>query len=291
MSKATFKVKYIGDALDSHSMDVKDLAPALLAMGRAFEDANRILNHDAAKVNLRIQATNAGSFEIVFELYQGLSSQLNAFVSGMSLDDAVALKDLLLGGDGLLALLLWLQNRKINKIIEEGDTIEIVTQDGAKMSFPSKTLPLLQDEGVRSSLKDMASPLKSKGIDSVEIDDGQSEKIVLQKSDQASFKLPEIEEEVLVDETRSAAYTILAPDFEEGNKWRVHDGQSSIWVKFEDYDFIKDVQDKVKAFAKGDTLICDVHVQQIQGKDGLKTEYSIVNVKEHKTAARQLKLT
>jgi hypothetical protein len=44
------------------------------------------------------------------------------------------------------------------------------------------------------------------------------------------------------------------------------------------------------AFAKGDILICDVKITQKRTSDGLKTEYVVEKVVEHRPAWRQLPL-
>ena len=64
-----FSVTYAGDALDNNLMGVKDLAPALLSLGQAFERANTLLNGDRATVNLNIKALSPGSFGISLVLF------------------------------------------------------------------------------------------------------------------------------------------------------------------------------------------------------------------------------
>jgi plasmid rolling circle replication initiator protein Rep len=44
------------------------------------------------------------------------------------------------------------------------------------------------------------------------------------------------------------------------------------------------------AFAKGDILLCDARVTQKRTAEGLKTEYVVEQVVEHRPAVRQLPL-
>jgi hypothetical protein len=68
MSRASFTIAYDGPALRDGAMDVRDLAPALLAVGQLFDAANTVLNQNEARVNVNVTATGDGSFEIFFEV-------------------------------------------------------------------------------------------------------------------------------------------------------------------------------------------------------------------------------
>ena len=67
-------------------------------------------------------------------------------------------------------------------------------------------------------------------------------------------------------------------------------GSNQISATIADEDFLRRVDSNELAFAKGDVLICDVRVRQTQSPQGLKTEYTVESVVEHKQAARQLNL-
>ena len=94
--EAEFSVSYDGDALTEGAMDVRDLAPALIALGQSFERANALLNGDKASVSLRIRATQPGSFEIVLILQQLLENASDVLTDDW-MTSAVVLKELLAG--------------------------------------------------------------------------------------------------------------------------------------------------------------------------------------------------
>jgi hypothetical protein len=105
MSRASFTIAYDGPALRDGVMDVRGLAPALLAVGQLFDAANIVLNRDAATIAVSVRATGAGSFEISFDVIQALASQITSFLAGERIVAAVNLKEIVIGGIGLIWLI------------------------------------------------------------------------------------------------------------------------------------------------------------------------------------------
>src|SRR3954447_24454092 len=75
-------VAYDGPALKDHTIDVRDLAPALLGAGALFEEANRVLNADRASVRVRVRASREGSFQIDLQIVQTIAKQIEGFLTG-----------------------------------------------------------------------------------------------------------------------------------------------------------------------------------------------------------------
>jgi hypothetical protein len=81
--------------------------------------------------------------------------------------------------------------------------------------------------------------------------------------------------------------SIVAPSFQEGNKWRVSDGSRTIYVAVEDPNFVGSVQSGREAFRKGDILHVKLQTRQwIEGTD-LKAEHAIIKVLDHEAAPEQ----
>jgi len=273
-------------------MDVRDLAPALLAVGQLFDAANQALNRDAAQVRINVTATAPGSFEIVFEVVQTLSAQVTAFFSGETATAAVNLKELILAsGVGLIWLIKKLRGKQPDRIERVSDDHVRITIGSESFHVPLKLMRLYQDLAVRvAAQKVVAEPLKRQGIDTFVARDNGAAMITVSKSETADFEKPEVPDETLVEATRRAAFSIVSLAFKEDNKWRLYDGNTQISALIEDSDFQQRVDSNLIAFAKGDILICDVKITQKRTAAGLSTDYVVEKVLEHKPALRQLPL-
>src|SRR3954447_20078355 len=64
MAETAFEVKYDGEALRDGRMPVRDLAPALLALGELFRIAGSELYPDLPPPTLEAKATEKGSFDV-----------------------------------------------------------------------------------------------------------------------------------------------------------------------------------------------------------------------------------
>lgn len=287
-SQASFDIIYDGPAVADGSMNVRHLAPAMLAVGTLFEAANNITNGQRAKVNINVRATSPGSFHILYEVTQATRAQ---GVDPSLLTTAVQLKELLIGGvivtTGLIAVIKWVNRRKpkLNKINDELYTLVI---DNESYELPLELLRLYQDASIRHAIADIVHPVKEEGIDRILILDNEQPVQEITKDETNAFDVPEIQEQLL-DEIRRHAFSIIGLSFKEDNKWRLTDGENTFSVSMKDTTFQRRVDNNQEAFAKGDILICDLRTVQWQVEGGIKTEYEVVKVVNHRPA-RQLVL-
>lgn len=158
MSQTSFSIAYDGPAVESGAMDVRDLAPALLAVGQLFDAANAVLNGQRATVGVNVQATTQGSFEVVLDVVQSMGSQLVSVFSGDAVTAALQLKELVIwgGSAGVGGGVIWLVKKlrgerpqKVEKIDE--DSVRIIHR-GETIIVPLKLLRLYDDLIVRDAL-------------------------------------------------------------------------------------------------------------------------------------------
>lgn len=68
VAELAFDLRYDGEALELHEMDVRDLAPALLSAADLFQGANEILHPLDPPVSVNVRALSEGSFLIQLKL-------------------------------------------------------------------------------------------------------------------------------------------------------------------------------------------------------------------------------
>lgn len=299
MSREAFTIAYDGPALRGGAMDVRDLAPALMALGQLLDAANANLNGDAAQIKLEVRATERGSFQITFNLIQNWSTQVLQFFASPEVSGATNLLSWVLGisGDTLAARqsLIWLIKFARGR---SATAVEKVAPNTMRLTFSSETIEvpvemvrLFQDVAVRDAVQKLIEePLKKEGIDVFQVrEDGEVVESV-SKQESVYFAKPALPDETLVDEVRRSAFSIVSLTFKEDNKWRLYDGNTQISATISDEDFLDRVERNQVSFSKGDILICDVRVTQKRTLEGLRTDYMVERVVEHRPAARQLPL-
>jgi hypothetical protein len=294
MSRTRFTVALVGQGVDDGTIDVADLAPSLLAIGKLFDAANTSLNGDQVKVSVRVRATAPGSFEINLEAIQSLVSQVKDFLAGDTVTAIVNLKELLLvgvvgGGWCVVRLIRKLRGRPPSRIRNLKDGTVEITADGETFVVPLKLLRLYQDMAVRKAVQDaIVKPLEKPELERIEFKEEGRVVEAVDKGERDFFVAPTLPEETLVDDRRRAAFSIISLAFKEDNKWRLHDGNTQISASIADKEFLKRVDSNQVAFAKGDILVCEVRVTQTRTADGLRADYVVERVLEHRAAARQL---
>ena len=302
MSESHFTLIFDGEAVEKGEIDVRDLAPPLLAIGDMIQQANKLINGEKASVSVKVNATQKGSFEIDLSLVQSLADMAMTFfdfaeANKNSIAAANDLVDLIFkatgvtvaGGGGLLALIKWLKGRKPDKVVPDGGEVHVHIGDNIFVT-DERTILLAEDKVIREQAKKTVSTLGVDGISKLLVRRDKAEQLELTKEDVQSFEIPESEDEELSDETRRMTLLqIISLSFKEDNKWRVTDGGDPFSANIVDDVFLQQVARDEISFSKHDYLVCEVREQQFMTASGLKKERTIQKVFEHKPAPRQIK--
>lgn len=305
MSKASFNVLYDGPALANSEMDVRELAPALLALGALLEEANSVINDGRAQVAVQVKATfKTGCFGIELDVLQSFLQHAHNLFSNESVASAKELLEwlglvqdnagkLIAGGGGLLWLIKKIRGRKLNQVtLLDTGKVRIVMDDEA-FETEENVLKLYRQFKVRQALEGVLKPLEAEGIDTFAVTNlKQTDRFIeINKSERSFFKTPEPESEALADDEFEVNLQIVSVSFQEGNKWRFSDGASVFYADMLDDSFASQIAASATSFTKGDILKVRLRrIQSIVG-DQFKTDCAVLKVLEHRKAMSQIPMS
>ena len=300
-NRAEFTIYYDGEALRDSRMDVRDLAPALLALGDLLEQANRVINGDKATVRVTVKAFQPGCFGISLEVSQSLGTMvMDLFRPGSETRNALEILALLglnpvTIGMGLFALIKKMRgkNPKATKRLENGNVaMEFDSDTGVteNIEVAPEVAELYADKPVRLAADKTMDPLRSEGIASISIKHNDELAPIVHRDEAPFFDIAAAQpEDIPVSESEAErVLAIVSLSFKEDNKWRLSDGSATWNVKISDAKFLTRVAEGRADFAKGDMLKVRLSTKSSMTSEGLKTEYEAVEVLEHIRTARQL---
>lgn len=302
MSKESFYVVYDGPALVNSEMDAKFLAPALLALSEAIEEANNIFNGTKANANLKVNASfKSGCFGIELSMLVSFWDKTKHIFSEVTLADAKNILEWigLIAGPGsiigasVFGFIKWVNGRKITKIEPIYDSGICKVYIGSDcLEVEERVIELYRDIKFRKALIGMLSPLKQDGINEFAVTNSlQSEKFtVVTKKEVERFELPE-EEDPLSDSVYETNLQIVGLSFEENNKWKFYDGNGLFNASILDEDFISEIDAGVLSFSKGDVISATVRQIQTMKNGKIKSEYQLLKVNKIIPGLQQVKLS
>lgn len=290
MSHAELALTYEGPAVESGLMDVRDLAPALLAVGNLVEATNRLVNGENAAAKVQVKTVGAGSFAIGLDVSVALIQTVRDILAGPEATAAANIITILTGTAGAIGLIKWLKGRRPAAIKrKEGGRVEVEV-DGQTIEVDELVARVSVDVGVRLALERViAEPLSKDGIVAVSLGP-KSNPERIEKPEGYSFLAPPDRESGVYEYRYRAPFSIVSLSFKEGNKWRLNDGKTTLNVTVVDTAYLERVDRNEVAFSKGDILICDVRVVTREDQRGLKAEFFIERVLEHRPPGRQVSL-
>lgn len=294
-------IAYCGAAVDNGYMDVKDLAPALLAFGDLVREANKIANADASNITVYVDSNfQQGSFEITLDAVQTIGEQIrNLFFSNQTytLREVLDVLGLAAGltGANVLELIRWLQNRKVTKVERlEDDKARIYSKE-EYYDISVLGFNIFRSVKARENIEKLISPLKTEGISRFEVRHSNGEKQCIKEDEVAFYAVPTEENQIeTVETTQKCVVSVVSVNFENGLKWRFSmDSLNTfkIYAIVQDEDFYKQVEDGKIAFYKGMSLLVDLRIKQILSSTGhLKTEYFVLKVHRIIDSSKQMSL-
>ena len=298
MKPAQFQIVYDGPALDNHEMDVHDLAPALMAIGSLMEEVGNVLYGDKFKIGVSVKGSfKTGCFgvEMVAMAKNILADALDIFNHGNTtavLNAAGIIGIIRYSGGTLIGFLLWLRNRKITKTEVASNGVVRVFVDEDHYDIEQTALVLIQNQKIRQAFENIISkPLSLNGIDSfsvIDINYPDVPIVHITADESLYFSVLSLGDELINEQVSIVSLQIISASFIDSNKWRFTDGSLTFHAEILDEDFLKRVNSSEEVFAKNDILKAKVKFIQWLTNKGMKSEYSILEVIEHRSSHRQI---
>jgi hypothetical protein len=292
MPEAVMTLQYEGPAVDSGAMDVRQLAPALIATADVMRAAHALLNVPGPSPQVNIQATRPGSFIVDLQVADpGIGSQILGLLVSRGADGAVNLGAMVTLVVSSIGAVRWLRNRKIARTERPTpDLVRIVIDDSTTLEIRPEALRLMMDAGYRRALRAMVEPLTGdQGIRRLTVNaDDQGETVA--SADVPAFDVPPATEEDLGESVSEVVLRPVNVAFTEGNKWRFNDGETTFHAAIDDIGFLSRVDAGTEWFAKNDMLRVRLRTRQRRDAEGLHTERTVTEVLDHLSGAVQLDL-
>lgn len=295
---ARFHIVFDGPALAEGTMDVRELAPALLSVGDLVERANALLNGDAAKVVVNVRASfKKGSFGIDMESVQSLGQQAVAFLTGSTVTSIINLAGLLgLGAGtvtGVVRVVKWMRGRAVSKVEPLENGVVRLWIGDEHLETEGRVLQLLEDYRIRKSLEELiAKPLSKPGVNRFAVaNEGVTE--ILEEVDAESaryFVAPAVVERVMDSQVTTELVQLVNLAFKDDNKWRFTNGAQPFYASMLDEAFMARFEKNEIRIGHDDIFKVTIRRTQRIAADGLKIDVEILNVIEHRSAAPQVQL-
>lgn len=283
-------LKYYGPALENHSISTAALAPALMYFQESVNAACKCLGVKQ-KVQVRIRATQAGSFDIQFllqELGNFAQSTQGQGLEWLATVGGIPLSAILVGSVKLIKSIFKHGEIKKSEPIAQPHDESLLFNDGkATVTFEDDhteevdTAAILVSSDrrfVNSMGKACDASSQEQGIEGAILSDGHRSVDVDNTTAQAMSQW-EPPSELLVDSVSRMVVTPLDAKFESDKKWRVKDADNHRYTaEMLDEDFEHQLQEGLRVGAK-DTYIVDMRTKSYRTASGkLRNTYSIEKV-------------
>lgn len=305
MSKARFEIAFEGEPFEGGVIDVRDLAPTLLAFGSVIQSANRSLNGERAEASLKLVASDEGSF--VAQLVVDVSWLVDMLDAVAANPDRVVAADQLVsllvkaggalgtGVVGVLGAIKFLGGRKPDAVEPRGDGTTNITINSTTIQVDDRAVRLLKDRPTREAVEDLGRKAASvDGLDRLLIGDRDDEEqqVSLDRCELPSLDVPE-EDETPEPEVshRETWLQIISSHFRDGYKWRFSDGgERPFTAVMEDEAFQKRVQDADVSLTANDAIKCRLREEQTISGSGLAKSVFVEEVLDYRPGAQQMDL-
>lgn len=298
------RIAYTGPALAEGDMDIRELAPALLAFGNLVEAIHHAVGiEQEVRISINADSIKRGSFDLTMFLHpQTVLEQAKILVGAADESGLSALMQILewggsaIGiGTGIFSFMKWLRGRTPDSIETGNDGKTTVTfPNGDRFITSADVLKVYKDAKCREHIETITRPVGQDGIDGFEIrnpDEPDDKKPITQitKADLPLFLAPHVENTELETREQEMFAFLVSPNFSNG-KWRFNNGDHNFYADVLDEKFLQKVENGDISFRKGDILRIRFYIHQTVRAGKLSNAYIITKVLELQHPPDQMSL-
>lgn len=275
-------IRYSGYALEDGKMDVYRASENMIAFSEFMDAAVKVAYGNAAEAKTEVSGFKHGSFTT--SMVVTVAGQAATIFTSLSPDQLWSVVK------GAFDLWKFLKGLAPKSVQNNGNTCTVTNNYGEVIQIKTESFNLVMNEKASESVaRYIGRGLAPDGFESLEIvgNNGQST-LTVSKAESIGFKKVTSENIVSDNESRMIVH-IVAAVFQDGNKWRLSDGERTFSAAILDGNFLATVDGGAR-FGKGDVL--DVDMRIVQNLDGMKTsiERFILKVHRHLTPQEQQQL-
>lgn len=290
-STTGFAINYDGPILKDHTINARDLAPALLAISDLCQEANRALGGEDSNVEVRVRATGEGSFDVLLDAVQ-LVSPLTPLLVEAGKPSA---RD-------MFELVTWLVEffkRKRGRPITEEKMI--ASKEGGihyELSFGGDNNTVIINQAQKDIIHNyparkgqhrLLSPLEVPGITAFSMRDMEEEqqqtkiRVTETEFEEGYFDVVPSEvglaDELVPPQEIPALLILQSAVFKRGRAWEFLYGTEKIFARILDEKFNEEVFEGTKRFGRGDRFRVMLRITQNQLADGnIRNSHEILEV-------------
>jgi hypothetical protein len=294
----TFAVEYDGEAVLEGRMDVRDLAPALLSLGKLCEETNAVLNGDRAKVRVDVHANfKKGSFGVDLNVVQNVLDAGTTFFKQPAVHSAEELLGHLgiFGGaiatigttgyvavKGVIQLARAIKGGKITAVKEESAGVTSVSVDNSiNIHVDSRVYQIYARPAVQEDLKRVVQPLDNEGVEVVRFKRGDETTEQIDRDERQSFEVVRIEPEQIAEIVSERIWRIRSVSFDPSLVWRFYEGKDATFAALiTDEAFWREIDSGRRSFKADQILKVRVRAttKRIPGQAKTSDEYEVIEV-------------
>jgi L-cysteine desulfidase len=254
-----FSIYFDTEETSNHTMGAAELGAALISLDRAIEQADKLLNGETSKVDIKVSAPESGSI--------GIPIAVTIAAGGIDVVQLLGLAGTAgFASKTVLEVISFLKNRKIQSVVRNKNGKSTITVKKGKQEesyeLDSNVEKLVTNNSVRDQIYGaFFEPVQNQDNPKILIKDFEGKNILttLDKEDISTFK--KLPRTTLVDKdevVKKVNVRFIKIDFEKESGWVVDYLGDRLTVKIEDEFFMERNKNNEQGFKSGDLFEVDL---------------------------------